>query len=151
MKLLFLVWAGLWRKPTRTIFTIISLAVAFLLFGLLQGIHAAFDGALERMRADRLLTDPRFDGQPALPRTHVNEIERVPGVTDVTWTQFLFAFYQQPRNAVLVIAADAKTFFRVRQEYEVPPAQLQADAGWLHRVVHPVQTDQICAGHAGMV
>ena len=129
MKLLFLVWAGLWRKPTRTIFTIVSLAVGFLLFGLLQGVDAAFDGALQRMRADRLLTDPRFDGQQPLPRSHVSEIERVPGVTQVTWTQFLPGFYREPRNGVLVIAADARTFFSVRHEYETPAEQLQALLG----------------------
>jgi putative ABC transport system permease protein len=126
MRLSFLVWAGVWRKPTRTIFTVASLAVGFLLFGLLQGVDAAFDRAVQRMRADRLLTDPRFGGQQPLPRSHVSQIERVPGVTQVTWTQFLFGFYQEPRNGVLVIAADAKSFFSVRPEYETSPEHLQA-------------------------
>lgn len=125
MKLAFLVWAGFWRKPVRTLFTVASLAVGFLLFGLLQGIDAAFDGAVERLRADRLLTDPRFGAVP-LPQSYASQIQRIPGVTEVTWTQFLPTFFQDERSSVLVIAADAKSFFRVRGEYETPPQQLQA-------------------------
>ena len=125
MKLAFLVWAGFWRKPVRTVFTIASLSVGFLLFGLLQGVDAAFEGAVERLRADRLLTDPRFGPEP-LPQSYASQIERIPGVTDLTWTQFLPTFYQEERNSVFVIAADPGSFFQVRDEYETPADQLQA-------------------------
>jgi len=36
MKFLPLLWSSLWRKKTRTIFTLLSVFVAFLLFGLLM-------------------------------------------------------------------------------------------------------------------
>jgi len=32
-----LVWAGLWRRPVRTILTASSIVIAFVLLGLLQG------------------------------------------------------------------------------------------------------------------
>jgi len=35
MKYLPLIFAGLWRRPTRTIFTFLSIVVAFILFGVL--------------------------------------------------------------------------------------------------------------------
>lgn len=54
MSYLNLVWAELWRRPERTIFTIVSLAVGFLLFGLLQSVNAAFGAAVARSHADRL-------------------------------------------------------------------------------------------------
>ena len=40
MKFFPLVWSSLWRKKTRTIFTLLSIMIAFLLFGLLQGVNA---------------------------------------------------------------------------------------------------------------
>ena len=46
MKYFGLVWAGLWRKKTRTVFTMISIVIAFLLFGLLQGINQGFGTAM---------------------------------------------------------------------------------------------------------
>ena len=38
MKYFPLVWATLWRKKTRTLFTLLSIVIAFLLFGLLSGL-----------------------------------------------------------------------------------------------------------------
>ena len=42
MKYLPLIWATLWRKKTRTIFTLLSVVVAFLLFGVLETVDYAF-------------------------------------------------------------------------------------------------------------
>jgi putative ABC transport system permease protein len=120
MKFLFLAWAGLWRKPARTAFTMISLAVGFLLFGLLQGVNSTFTAAIGRTKADRLLIDPRFDAP--LPQSYASRIARVPGVRDITWTQFLQGYYQDQKNFVLVLTAEPTSFFRVRDEYVAAPA-----------------------------
>ncbi len=42
MKYFPLIWASLWRKRTRTIFTLLSIVVAFLLFGVLETVDYAF-------------------------------------------------------------------------------------------------------------
>jgi len=42
MKFIPLIWAMLWRKKMRTSLTLLSIVIAFLLFGMLQGINAAF-------------------------------------------------------------------------------------------------------------
>ena len=49
MKFLPLVWAGLWRKRVRTLLTMLSVAIAFVLFGLLDGVTSGFDYALTRL------------------------------------------------------------------------------------------------------
>jgi putative ABC transport system permease protein len=59
MKHLWLVWAGLWRRPVRSILTLLSVATAFLLFGMLQGINSGYQAVIEAQRLDRLMTDPR--------------------------------------------------------------------------------------------
>ena len=43
------VWSGLWRKRARTILTLISVVVAFSLFGIVDGVTAAFDHAIDRL------------------------------------------------------------------------------------------------------
>ena len=50
MKYFMLIWAGLWRKKTRTILTMLSIAVAFLLFGLLQGDQSRNQGGARRQQ-----------------------------------------------------------------------------------------------------
>ena len=118
-----LVWAELRRRPERTTFTVISLAVGFLLFGVLQGVNSAFGAAVSRTEADRLLIDPRFDAP--LPLAYGSRIERLPGVSQVTWTQFLFSYFQDPKNSVIVIATSPARFFQVRNEYRTSAADLQ--------------------------
>ncbi len=47
MKYFALVWAGLWRKRMRTILTLLSVTVAFVLFGILHGVTATFDDVID--------------------------------------------------------------------------------------------------------
>src|ERR1700744_3251367 len=78
MKYLPLLWAGLWRKPTRTTLTVPSIAVAFVLYGILSGIDAGFAHSLAASRLDRLFTGSRF-GAP-MQFAYAAQIARVPGV-----------------------------------------------------------------------
>ena len=46
MKYFPLIWAALWRKPARTILTLLSAVAAFTLFGLAIGVNATYAGLL---------------------------------------------------------------------------------------------------------
>jgi putative ABC transport system permease protein len=121
VKYLPLVWNGLWRKPARTIFTVLSIAVAFILFGILAGVDAGFAHTLEASRMDRLFTDSRF-GAP-MPLSYVDQIASVPGVTVVAPRSGLFGFYQDPKNFVYVLCSDRR-FFSLRPEVTISAQQL---------------------------
>ena len=54
MKYLPLIWAGIWRKRTRTAFTVLSVMTAFLLFGMLQGVNSAFTQSVRSANINRL-------------------------------------------------------------------------------------------------
>ena len=60
MRYLPLLWAGLFRKKTRTILTLLSVCVAFLLFGLLHAVTVAFESGANSADAKRLLTTARW-------------------------------------------------------------------------------------------
>ena len=62
MKFLPLLWSSLWRKKVRTIFTLLSIFVAFLLFGLLMTIRTAFSFGVEIAGHRSARADPQ--GQP---------------------------------------------------------------------------------------
>ena len=42
MKFLPLIWMNVWRRKIRTTFTLLSIFIAFLLFGIVMTIRAAF-------------------------------------------------------------------------------------------------------------
>jgi putative ABC transport system permease protein len=126
MKYLSLIWAGLRRKPARSIFTLLSVVVAFLLFGMLQGLNAGFAKVIADQHLDRLLTDPRVPGGAPMPIADVSLIAQVPGVTAVAPRAIFAGIFQQPKNGVFALATYADRWFAVRPEYVIPKDQLDA-------------------------
>lgn len=124
MKFLPLIWSGLWRKPVRTALLLVSLSVAFLLFGLLQGVDSTFSAIIARQKLDRLLTDPKF-ARP-MPLAYAQRVEKVPGVTRIAWTQFLFGYYQERNNNLLVVNTVPERWFAVRDEYSATREAFEA-------------------------
>jgi putative ABC transport system permease protein len=112
----------LWRRPARTIFTLLSIAVAYVLFGILSGIDAGFAHTLEVSRMDRLFTDSRF-GAP-MPLSYADQIASVPGVTVVAPRSGLFGYFQDPKNSVYVLCTDRR-FFSLRPEITISTQQLE--------------------------
>jgi putative ABC transport system permease protein len=55
MKFFPLIWSNLKRKKLRTSLTILSILVAFVLFGLLASIKQALGGGVNMTSADRLM------------------------------------------------------------------------------------------------
>jgi putative ABC transport system permease protein len=114
--------AELWRRPERTLFTVVALAAGFLLFGLLQSVNEAFSAAVARSHADRLMIAGRF-GNP-LPLAYLSRIERVPGVKQVTWLGLLPARYRDPTQPLMVLATSPVRFFSVLKEYKTSAVAL---------------------------
>jgi putative ABC transport system permease protein len=109
MKYLPLVWAAVMRKPARAILTLLSVMLAFTLFGLTIGIYS----------------DPRFVGGPsALPISIAAEIEKVPGVSMVSAESFVPGYHQDPKNRVFVQINDDK-MSKVMTEWPITPQQWQ--------------------------
>ena len=63
MKFLPLIWSGIWRKPARTILTLMKVIFAFALFGVLQGMKMGVDQAIADARADVLYVAPAASGE----------------------------------------------------------------------------------------
>jgi putative ABC transport system permease protein len=112
MKYLPLLWAGLWRRPLRTVLTLISVANAFLLFGLLQGFSTGVAGATSQIHADVLFTFSRVSQIEPLPLGIRQEIERVPGVISASPVLVFQSTYQTPNQVVRAFAVDVPEFLK---------------------------------------
>jgi putative ABC transport system permease protein len=105
MRYLPLVWAAILRKPTRAVLTLLSVMVAFTLFGLTIGLNATFDLMAEKARADRIYTWPRFGGS-GVPVAVARQIEAIPGVKAVTAISVIPGYVQDPKNQTFLIMVD---------------------------------------------
>jgi putative ABC transport system permease protein len=124
VKYLFLIWAGLWRKKARTILTTLSVVVAFLLFGLLQGINQGMKNVFESLNVDRLYVQSRISMSDGLPISYLEQIKSIPGVRNVTHWSYFGGFYQNVQNSLPVFAIDASTQFAVYPKIKISPDEI---------------------------
>jgi putative ABC transport system permease protein len=126
VKYIPLVWVQLFRKKARTVLTLLSVLIAFLLFGLLQAVHTAFESGADTADARRLLTTARYSIIEPLPMSYLREIERVPGVVRVAFADWFGARYQNESNAFPVFAVDPARYFDMYEEFILAPAHREA-------------------------
>ncbi|MGH7390521.1 MAG: ABC transporter permease [Candidatus Rokuibacteriota bacterium] len=128
MRYLPLLWAALFRKKTRTILTLLSVIVAFLLFGLLQAVQVAFESGADTADAKRLLATARYSIIEPLPQSYLRRIEQVPGVVGVAYADWFGAKYQNDSNAFPVFAVDPARYLDMYPEFTIAPDQREAFA-----------------------
>jgi putative ABC transport system permease protein len=119
--------ANLFRKRTRTLLTLLSVIMAFLLFGLLQSINSMFNAGADFVGATRLITQARVSFTSALPISMVPKLEAVPGVARVQWWQWFGGVWQE-NTPLIVMAVDPQRQRDVYPEYVMPEEQWQAFA-----------------------
>jgi putative ABC transport system permease protein len=126
MKFLPLIWAGLSRRKLRTLFTLLSILIAFLLFGLLQGVNSAFSRGVAGAHLDRLVVQGKISMTDQMPIAYGNQIAAVPGVTGVAYASWFGGYYQDPKNNIFSFPVQADTYFDLFPEIKLPKDQLEA-------------------------
>ena len=113
MKYLPLLWSSLWRKKVRTIFTLLSVFVAFLLFGLLMTIRGAFSFGIDIAGLDRLVLIHKVSLIMPLPVSYLERLRATEGVSLVTHNTWFGGVYQDPSNFFAQIAVEPESFLQV--------------------------------------
>ena len=134
-----LIWSSLFRRRVRTTLTLLSVIVAFLLFGLLRSIASAFDAGIDVVGVDRLVVQPKYSIVDPLPIAHMNEIATVDGVASVTHANWFGGVYQDRHNFFPKYPTDPKAYFALYPEYRIDPAQLEKFAATRDAAVAPVE------------
>ncbi len=128
MKYLPLVWRNLLRRKTRTVFTVLSIIVAFVLFGVLAALNAAFNMGVELAGNDRLIVQHKVSIIQFLPESYQARLEATPGVVDVLHQTWFGGIYQKPSNFFMQCPVDPERLLTLYPEYVLPADQR---ARWL--------------------
>ena len=122
-----LVRKNLFRRKLRAALMIVSILIAFMIFGVLAGFYRAFTAGEDRAAADRLITVNKINFTQPMPIAYFNRVRAVEGVRQVTFANWFGGYYQDPKNFLMTLAIEPATYFDVyRSELDVPPEQLQA-------------------------
>ncbi len=126
MKFLHLVWAALMRRKTRTIFTLLSVVAAFLLFGLLESVNSVITDAGHSIgAAHRLITVSKTGLMTALPVSLEAQIRTVPGVQMVSSETMFGGVYQNGKNGIAVMAVP-RNFWDLHTSFKLSAAARRA-------------------------
>ena len=126
MKFLPLIFRNLLRRKVRTIFTVLSILIAFVLFGQLMAIRAAFSMGVDIAGADRLVVLHKMGFMMPLRPSHGPKIRATPGVNDLTHANWFGGYYQDPSNFLANFAVDPESWLRMYPEYQLPEEQKKA-------------------------
>ena len=128
MKYLYLVWSNLMRKKLRTLLTLLSILVAFLLFGYLGAIRQGFSQGIDVAGLDRLIVRHKVSIIQLLPQAYESRIEQIDGVEDAVYQTWFGGIYQKPSNFFAQMPVDPEQYLDMYPEFLLPAEQR---AAWL--------------------
>ncbi len=129
MKFWPLLWSNLKRRKARTIFTLLSIVVAFVLFAYLAAVRVAFNAGVDVASGDRLLTLNKTSIIQPLPFSYKEEIARTPGVVAVTHASWFGGIYQNPNTGfqgVFQAPIEPEPYLAMYPEFKVSDAEKRA-------------------------
>ncbi|HXQ82124.1 MAG TPA: ABC transporter permease [Opitutaceae bacterium] len=128
MRFTHLIWGNLRRKKTRTVLTLLSIVVAFVLFGFLSAIKQALTGGVSLEGANRLIVRHKVSIIQLLPVDYKRRMEKIPGVAAVTHQTWFGGIYQDPKNFFMQNPVIPDEFLDMHPEVVLPADRRQA---WL--------------------
>jgi putative ABC transport system permease protein len=121
-----LVWKNAWRKKIRTMLTVLSVLVAFVLFALLSAMGHAFTGGADVADAERLVVIDKVSLINMIPISYEARIASTPGVQSVTHSSWFGGYYQEERNQFAQFPVEPEAYFAMYPELKIPQDQLEA-------------------------
>jgi putative ABC transport system permease protein len=127
MKYFPLIWHNLFRRKVRTIFTLASVFIAFVLYSFLMVVQNAFSMGVDVAGADRLVLMHKVSLIQLLPISYTDRIRSTEGVTHVSHSTWFGGTYQDKANQFAVMAVDPSNF-QLYPEARIPDEQVKT---WL--------------------
>lgn len=126
MKYLYLVWSNLRRKKMRTILTLLSIMVAFMLFGYLGAIRQGFSQGIDVAGVDRLIVRHKISIIQLLPEAYESRIEQIDGVIDAAHQTWFGGIYQKPSNFFAQMPVKPQEYLDMFPEFLLSDEERQA-------------------------
>ena len=120
-----LIGKNLFRKKLRATLMLVSILIAFLIFGVLAGFERAFNAGEEVAAADRLVVVNKINFTQPLPVAYFNRVRGIEGVRQTTHFNWFGGYYQDPKNFLIVMAVEPETYMQVYDDQINVPADAQ--------------------------
>jgi putative ABC transport system permease protein len=120
-----LVLRNLFRRPFRTLFTSLSIALSIFLVCAVLTLPNALDAIVERAASNvRISVHHKAGLTYWLPYAFVNKVRGIPGVVGVNHYSWFGGIYDEPKNMFPNFAVDPDTVADVWPDYDIEPAAI---------------------------
>ncbi len=126
MSWLSFVWANLTRRKLRLVFTLLSIILAFLMFGMLDALRYSLTQAVNLTGADRLITISKVSIIDSFPLSYYQKTQAVPGVSAVVHLNWFGGVYKDAKTQIPVFPINVEEFFKVYPEVKITPEEYAA-------------------------
>src|SRR5687768_842924 len=126
MSWLSFIWANLTRRKLRLVFTLLSIILAFLMFGMLDALRTSLSQAVNLAGADRLMLQSKINITVSNPISHYEKVKAVPGVRAVAPFNWFGGLYRDNKQQIQVQATDPEQMLAVYPEIKLTPEEQQA-------------------------
>jgi len=123
MKVLKLIGKNTTRHVLRTALTILGLAIAVMAFCIIRTSIDAWYAGASSSSPDRLVITNRISLVFTLPIAYKEKIEKVEGVTGISYAQWFGGIYVDPKNFFPQFAIDHNAYLDLYPEYIIPLEQ----------------------------
>ena len=117
---------NLFAKKLRTSLLLISIFVAFLIFGMLWSFDRLLNSGVDTAQANRLVTVNKINFTVAVPVPYVERIRNVEGVRVAAGASWFGGYYQEPRNFLQTFAVQPEPYLDASPELILPAEQREA-------------------------
>jgi putative ABC transport system permease protein len=126
MSWLSFVWSNLTRRKLRLIFTLLSIILAFLMYGMLDALRTSLSQAVNLTGADRIITISKVSIIDSFPVSHYQKVLAVQGVSSVVHLNWFGGVYKDGKAQIPVFPLNVDEFFKVYPEVKITPEELAA-------------------------
>jgi putative ABC transport system permease protein len=126
MKVFKLIIRNAMRHRLRTFLTVLGLALAVMAFGLIRTLVDAWYAGARIAPPDRLVTRNAVSFTFTLPLAYEEQIQKIEGVSKVTYAAWFGGIYIDPKNFFANFAVDPNTYLDMYSEFTVPPEDMKA-------------------------
>jgi putative ABC transport system permease protein len=122
-----LILKNLFRKKLRAVLMILSILVAFAIFGVLASFEWAFNSREDSAAVDRLLVVNKINMLQQLPVSYFNRVAAIDGVGQATHANWFGGYYQDPKNFLVVFAVEPASYLKLYDsDFVFEPQERQA-------------------------
>lgn len=122
-----LIRKNLFRKKLRAVLMIVSILIAFAIFGVLTAFEHAFNAGEQVAEDDRLVVVNKINFTQPLPIAYFNRVRAMEGVRLATHANWFGGYFQDPKNFLIVFAVQPETYLQVvDNNYDFTPEMRDA-------------------------